>query len=539
MRAGELIYFMVSIVFILFVAVTEIDAAIRRNSEIGFMHSFCELISSVIHHYYRTGDVSEAVSCASDDVRAGNRNGRNAAAAQVTDTADRLVTMLRAGNTEALVGEYMESDANRYLKLFVSVAAMVSENGDTGDHEVSDSVFIRSVMQMKKEVREEERRLVMRKHAFSGLSLLASVPVLSVPFIAGWCSDTVSGLTAFYYGRNGGIIRLILLLLTIGAYASVVFLRDGRWKLPRASETGPGGARKLICSVFLFAVTLTVTVASHAEMRKILTEDVSEIENSLTVADSRVVRATVEYTPIIMRSIAEGSMEPSYDELTEALLKEPGIRKRETAELIAGEVMTRYERYKREHFDVWDIVISLVMAVIGWLLPDVCKAVRGTLSGERRNDELMHFCTLIHMQKSIPGMSAVRLLESIENAAVYYKRAVSECLSDIGISEKDAYETMRTLGRDAKLGGIADSFEMIEEVGIERAFTEISAEITEFSEDRRSERRIAEENEGLLARLISVIPGGLILFGYLVMPFIIGALRMFTEYSHEMEGMLG
>lgn len=539
MRSGEMIFLMIIIVFLLFVAVSEIDAGIRRNSGIAFMHAFCGLISSVIHHYYRTGNVAEAVTCAADEGRAGRTDRRNEAAAMVTDTADRLVTMLRAGNTEALVGEYMESDANRYLKLFVSVASLVSENGDTCDGDMTDSVFIRSVMQMKKEVCEEERRLVMRKHAFSGLSLLAALPVISVPFIAGWCSKTVPGLNGFYYGRCGGLIRLLLLLITAGVYATVLFLRDGRMRLARRSKSGQGRTGKLICAVLMFAVTLSVTVIGHATMRELLIEDVTGIENSLTVADSRTLRAMSGYTPIIMRKLADGTMAPVKDGIAEALMKEPQIRKAETAELIADEVMERYGRYEKEHMDVIDIVISLVMAVAGWMLPDVCRSVRGTLSKERRNDEIMHFCTLIHMQKSIPGMTAVKLLESLENAAVYYKPAVTECLYSIGISEKRAYAALKAAAAEPKLRGIADSFEMIEEVGIEKAFTEISSEITEFSEDRRSERRIAEENEGLLARLISVIPGGLILFGYLVMPFIIGALRMFSEYSMQMEGMLG
>jgi hypothetical protein len=72
---------------------------------------------------------------------------------------------------------------------------------------------------------------------------------------------------------------------------------------------------------------------------------------------------------------------------------------------------------------------------------------------------------------------------------------------------------------------------MADELGLEDAFEEITAEIENFTENRKLERKINLDNEGLLGAMISVLPGGAILFGYLLCPFMIRSMQIFNEYQ--------
>lgn len=538
MRTGEILFGLLNTAYITMVIFLEYGSNRRRKEEIRFLRSFGDLLSAVIHHYFRTGSVYEAVSCSADELRRQDGREREDTGGPVADMAERLTGMLRAGNTLALMREYLETDAHRYLKLFVSIASYVAENGDTGDDHAKGSVFIDSVMQLKKDVSEDERRLAMKQHAFRGLTLLASLPIVTVPLIADWCSETVPGLLGFYYGRTGGIIRLLLFLGSMTAYVFVVFLRDGRWRMVPPVQRLEAGATAIIAGVFMFMVSVAVTVCGHASMRNILVNDVSQIENSFEIADSRVIRAMCLYTPVCMNRLIEGKTMPDSNSLIEELVNDPSVPDREAAHEIASLVLNRYEQYKKEHFDLTDVLISVFMGILGYILPWAVPACFSILSRERRNDEIRHFCTLIHMQKSIPGMTTDRLLESICNASDQFKPLICECLYTLGISEIKAFGLLRSGCREVKLKRLADSFEMIDEVGIEDAFAETSSQITEFAEDIRCERRIAEENEGMLAKMIAVLPGAAILFGYLMLPFIIGALKLFEESMLQMEGLI-
>ena len=60
---------------------------------------------------------------------------------------------------------------------------------------------------------------------------------------------------------------------------------------------------------------------------------------------------------------------------------------------------------------------------------------------------------------------------------------------------------------------------------------EISREIENFKENRKLDRKIMLDSEVMLASLLAAIPGGLILFGYLLGPFMIRSVQIFNEYQ--------
>ena len=71
---------------------------------------------------------------------------------------------------------------------------------------------------------------------------------------------------------------------------------------------------------------------------------------------------------------------------------------------------------------------------------------------------------------------------------------------------------------------------MVDEVGLELAFAEVGAEIVNFKEDRKLERQMMLDDEVTLGTILAVIPGGLILFGYLLIPFMYKAMTQFNTY---------
>jgi hypothetical protein len=46
------------------------------------------------------------------------------------------------------------------------------------------------------------------------------------------------------------------------------------------------------------------------------------------------------------------------------------------------------------------------------------------------------------------------------------------------------------------------------------------------------------DNNVLLASLLAVMPGGLVLFGYLLIPFMARAMTMFSDYQDALRGYM-
>ena len=135
------------------------------------------------------------------------------------------------------------------------------------------------------------------------------------------------------------------------------------------------------------------------------------------------------------------------------------------------------------------------------------------------------------MLKNIPGITAVSLLEEMELFSQIFKPAIRKCINEYNISDEKALRKMYETEKYAPFRRITDCFLMADELGLEDAFEEISAEIENFTENRKLERKILLDSEGMLGAVISVLPGGIILFGYLLLPFMVRSMQIFNEYQ--------
>lgn len=156
----------------------------------------------------------------------------------------------------------------------------------------------------------------------------------------------------------------------------------------------------------------------------------------------------------------------------------------------------------------------------------------GSLFGRRlipdRKDELTRFRTLIHIMRQIPGVSTVQLLERMEDFSVSYRDAIRRCIENFGVSEENAFSELKKAFNDREFARLVDCFEAIDKTGLEKAFEEVSEDVIGANEDIKLKNRMDTEKEGILATIAAVIPGGAILILYLLMPFMLKAMEMFT-----------
>ncbi|MBP5331380.1 MAG: hypothetical protein J6Y89_05970 [Lachnospiraceae bacterium] len=440
---------------------------------------------------------------------------------------------------------YRNSGNDRYLRLLMSLFMLVEENGDGTAQE--GSVFMNAVMQLRMEARDERRFAVSRRHKFMGLTLTAALPVATAMFIAAWGVNTNPSLLEFYYGRAGTVFRIAILMLSLFCYRIVADLRDPegfsgtrfRESLPDFGIHVTDRLRKPLKKAVIFSVSGMIMMASlmmsHNRMKELLKNDVSNINMICDVADGRQIAAMEYFIPVYTQMYAEGSVPlPSKDELTEMLLGENGIRSAEVAWITAEEILRRIGVIQAETADALDMIIAIVAGIVGVFYPKFEETVGKLMLESRIKDEIMQFQTIIGMQKDVPGISPLIIMESLENFSSYFSEPLKKCLNEYGINEQEALTELKLSSNDPDFERIADCFIMADELGVKDAFDEITSEIRAFREDRRTEKVIRMDNDVLLGSLTAVLPGGLILFGYLLIPFMISALNMFNSYQNSL-----
>lgn len=153
-----------------------------------------------------------------------------------------------------------------------------------------------------------------------------------------------------------------------------------------------------------------------------------------------------------------------------------------------------------------------------------------------KEEEILNFQFLIRLQKNLPGMTVIELLEVLEENAVIFKRALRDCILEVEQNEAAAFRRLREATKDAAFQKLADMFAMVEESSLAEAFEEIDAEMLEFEESRRLREEISQGRRAELAAIGACIPGSFLLAGYLIIPFMAECLRQLDSY---MEGLAG
>ncbi|MBO7354695.1 MAG: hypothetical protein J6U61_10640 [Lachnospiraceae bacterium] len=544
------LYIAVLGVFLIYVICNEMTYSGSVGRETAFLADFDEFLSHVRHFYYYTNSAEDAIFYSIPKC-----------SKRIRPILEELFGCLESEDRVRMLSD-IAGGRHKYVRLFTSLVMTVSENGDL--FEGSSSVFLDSVMQLRCDVQSEKRYLEGRKHRFTGLGLTAALPSVAVPAVAAWGSDTIPSLKSFYYGRGGGVMLCLILMMTVLCYTAITYLREGHKpkEAPFAAiaakiAAGKGivskaaaqlkkladrlGADVLLKRTVLASAAVIIMVpvlaAGHAGMRRLLANDVSDVENVSDTADGNQLKAMKTAIPKYMHEYL-GEELPEEDELAETLLDEPGFRSRSVAADTAAEIIRRLKAYRLEFFGLSDLLIVLAAAGLAFVFPDVKRIFKNALLDGQKQDEVMRFQSLINMQKRVPGITPVEILESMEAFSDIFRNSLQQCINNYGVNDELALTELFEAEDYPEFRKLTDCFLAVDEAGVENAFEEVTAQITSFRESRELDRTILMDNNVMLASLLAVIPGGLVLFGYLLIPFMARAMTMFNDYQDALRGYM-
>lgn len=558
------VYTFLTALIITYIVGMEMVCSAAAKLEIKFLKSFDSFLCSVKHYFYKTESAKLGIDAAREEcdrIMKGH--------------AQELYKVMTAPDVDAATREYMGQGYHKFLKLFLLLAETVEEAGDNRTEK--GSAFLNSIIQCRNDVQAEVRYIERRRHRFSGLALTAGLPLIAVPYIAWWGQDTIPSLVNFYSGHTGFIIKGIIMVVTIVCFNCLVRLREGDKldkktyplaerlaslfpfnkilngiinhnysKALRITDTLKRLCEKynvrtfymLKCLYFCFAVVVLVILLSlgHIESRNILLADTADLSNISTSADGKQIEAMERVVPQYTKWIIENDYKVDdllQSEVEKMIRREPGIRTDAVAHVATVEVLTRVHNYRSEIFGWLDCVVILVSAILAFNYPNFMLRFRKSLTENKMQDEVLQFQSLLFMLKEVPGMSSMTLLEQMENFAEIFKPSLQTCINKFNVNDIKALQELYLAEEYVGFRRIVDCFLMVDDMGIEDAFEEIASEITNFKENRELERQILLDQEGTLANILAVLPGGLILFGYLLCPFLVRSVAIFNSYNTD------
>jgi len=294
--------------------------------------------------------------------------------------------------------------------------------------------------------------------------------------------------------------------------------------------------KALAFGIVAFAAATVFALAGHADMRRDIIYETGDISSSMGIADSFEIKNAERVIPLYMEQYAGGAVFEGTDALVERLGEE-GFRSREALMLTADEITKRIDVYAEEKTTFADVLLTVLASVLGAVVPIFLTAVAAACMGSRVKEEVMQFEVVIDTLKDVEGITMPLILESILSFACVTRKAILKAMAEYNISEAGAFKSLEECSDDRELARLCGFFKRTDMLGIGKAFDEVSAELDGMRQERSMHRVIKTEDEALLASLGCVLPGGIVIFGYLLAPFLIRSLEMFGEYSDSLTNL--
>lgn len=559
------LYTFVAACFITYAAGTLIAMSIVKSEQNRFKDDFAQLVSRIGHYFYLSGNIVNAIEQAS------GRSGR----LMKLHCID-FKNILESENMEMERRLYMEKDKDKFLKLFLSQAEIVKKSGNAKDTD-GNSIFLSSMTDLINALQEDKRRAIEKQYGFIFFGWVASIPCILQPYIAEFCMYTIGALAAFYVGRSGNLWKILLLSVSYFAFRIIAILQDDSGEIPAnpllnsliknkavmrfidifhdpdsqkvykiktiMRRSGDQNnyrvyyVKRILAALVMGCSVFLLCFFGHRGNKEFLKNETITLEDACNNADSKQKAVIFELVPQYMERLTKTGERPTAEELEADIILEPGIRTKEAAEDMTAVIMQKIETYDHEYFDFRDVFYVILAAVLAFFGPAVIMLVRKVVIKDRVGDEIVRFQTIVNMMRKLPGVLPSTILITMEQFSVVYKRSLRECISTFSSDPEKALERLYYTEKEDDFRMIIEDFMRVPRTGIEKSFSEVTTQIKNYTENRKQEQTHAVIKLTKAAMWIAIVPACLLIFGYMLGPFLMGVGDQFNSLTGTLSGI--
>ena len=538
-----------------------------------------EFFSEIRHAYHEFNMVEEAIyQVAQDDDKP-----------EMSRQAEKIYEVLISNDPESELEKYYDIAPNSYLKEFAGISYLTKEFGDRKID--NSSLYLKNLNNITQEMQLEILKRDKLDYTFQSLAVISIVPMLFIEPIKNWASSQFSFTEAFYNGKNGMLVQILLLIATFVCYILTRKLKDNGstnmntkntknpwqeklYKIPVIKKVidlfipnkGTKEYRTLtknmknaaskdkiewiyinritlcilifIVSVFLIGQLHQITINNVYTDPTVTFNVLGEMNDKdkktameLTESDNQYIRHLKGDSKItqadVEKAMRSGKINKDY-----LSSKDPEIAT--AAERILGKIQT----VNTEKMQWFEFLIAMVLAIIAYNSPIWLLKFQAKMREMEMEDEVMQFNTIILMLMKIERVNVEIILEWLERYANIFKEPISKCVNNY---ESGAWEALEQLKEDVTyqpLIRIVESLQAaVEKIPIADAFDELDTERDYYQEKRKesNERLIAKK--GKIGKAIGFAPMVILFVGYLIVPLVFIGLASMTETFDSMTSM--
>ena len=564
-------YLLMSIILIfeLFMVDAFIDGSVDSMDN-NLLKEQLEFFAEIRHAYHEFNMVEEAIyQISQDDEKAISRQG------------EKIYEVLISNDPETELEKYYDIAPNPYLKEFAGISYLTKEFGDRKVDKAS--LYLKNVNNITEEMQIEILKRDKIDYVFQSLSIISIVPVLFLEPLKNWSIGNFDFTEAFYRGKPGMIVQILIILLTVICYVLLRKIKNnGAMDRQTVNQENPWQSKvyknpigKRIVDMFIpkkgtkeylkvqkllkdsasklkmewfyvnritiaiatFAVTLFLMIQlHHVAVQWIYTEPTTEY-NLLGGLTDAAQRKAMEITESDNKFLDKfrGNLKTTKEDIEREVRRDEyyiNAKEDEVTKAI-DRIYEKLQKVNSEYLQWFEFLMAFVFMIIGYMSPVWLLYFQYKMRLMEMEDEVMQFQTIILMLMRIERVNVEIILEWLERYSDIFREPISRCVNNYEAGAWEALEVLRTDTNYPLFIRIVESLQAaVEKIPIIDAFDELDSERGYYQDKRKESNERLIKRKGMIGKVIGFAPMVVMFVGYLIVPLVyIGLTSMSNSMS--------
>ena len=563
------------IIIILIFELFMIDAFIDRSVDTmdnNLLKEQLDFFAEIRHAYHEFNMVEEAIyQISQDDEKAISRQG------------EKIYEVLIANDPETELEKYYDIAPNPYLKEFAGISYLTKEFGDRKIDKAS--LYLKNVNNITEEMQIEILKRDKIDYVFQSLSIISIVPVLFLEPLKNWSTGNFSFTEAFYQGKPGMVVQILVILLTVICYVLLRRVKNnGSMDKQTVNQENPWQSKiyknpvgKKIVNLFLpkkgtkeyikiqkllkdsasklkmewfyinriaiaavtFVVTLFVMLQLHrVAVRWVYTEPTTEY-NLLGGLTEKERKTAMEITESDNKFLDKfrGNLKTTKQEIEFEVRRDKDYIEAKEKDITKAvdRIYNKLQKVNSEYLQWFEFLMAFVFMMIGYMFPVWMLYFQYKMRLMEMEDEVMQFQTIILMLMRIERVNVEIILEWLERYSDIFREPISRCVNNYEAGAWEALEVLRNETNYPLFIRIVESLQAaVEKIPIIEAFDELDSERDYYQEKRKESNQRLIARKARIGKLIGFAPMVIMFVGYLIIPLVYIGL---TSMSNSMNSI--
>ena len=550
-----------------------IDAFIDRSVDSmdnNLLKEQLDFFAEIRHAYHEFNMVEEAVyQISQDDEKAISRQG------------EKIYEVLIANDPETELEKYYDIAPNPYLKEFAGISYLTKEFGDRKVDKAS--LYLKNVNNITEEMQIEILKRDKIDYVFQSLSIISIVPVLFLEPLKNWSIGNFSFTEAFYRGKPGMIVQILVILLTVICYVLLRKVKNnGSMDKQTVNQENPWQSKiyknpigkkivnlfipkkgtkeyikiqkllkdsasklkmewlyinRIVIAIVTFVVTLFLMLQLHkVAVKWVYTEPTTEY-NLLGGLTDRELKTAMEITESDNKFLDKfkGNLKTTKQDIEREVRRDKDYLDAKDADITKAvdRIYSKLQKVNSEYLQWFEFLIAFVFMMIGYMFPVWMLYFQYKMRLMEMEDEVMQFQTIILMLMRIERVNVEIILEWLERYSDIFREPISRCVNNYESGAWEALEVLRNETNYPLFIRIVESLQAaVEKIPIIEAFDELDSERDYYQEKRKESNQRLIARKARIGKLIGFAPMVVMFVGYLIVPLVyIGLTSMSTSMN--------